>query len=110
MMAKFLKGKVKNIKSLNISQRVPHVGWNNCDITQQSILFDNITQNANFYFTHSFTPVNVQEKYIISTVEYGKKLVVAVQNNNILGVQFHPEKSQKVGLQILNNFVKNFNA
>jgi len=107
---KFLKGKVKNIKSLNISQRVPHVGWNNCDITQQSILFDNITQNANFYFTHSFTPVNVQEKYIISTVEYGKKLVVAVQNNNILGVQFHPEKSQKVGLQILNNFVKNFNA
>ncbi len=102
----FIDGKVRNIKNLNILERVPHVGWNNCKIIKNSKIFNNIPNNTNFYFTHSYTPIGVQEKSIIGTVDYGKEIIVAVQNQNIFGVQFHPEKSQKQGLRLMQNFIE----
>jgi glutamine amidotransferase len=86
------------------------VGWNDCEIKRNSEIFNEIKSKTNFYFTHSFTPVNVKQENIIGTVNYGKELVVAVQNKNIFGVQFHPEKSQKSGLRLIKNFVENCNA
>jgi glutamine amidotransferase len=107
---KFIKGKVQSMKDLDINEKIPHVGWNNCEIKKDSEIFKEINNQTNFYFTHSFTPISVEIKDIISTVTYGKELVVAVQNHNIVGVQFHPEKSQKQGLKLIKNFIENFNA
>jgi len=102
----FIKGKIHNIKSLEIEERIPHVGWNDCNLKKNSKLFNHIENNTNFYFTHSFTPIAVQEDDVIAKVNYGKELIVAVQKQNIFGVQFHPEKSQKPGLQLIRNFVE----
>jgi imidazole glycerol-phosphate synthase subunit HisH len=107
---KFIRGEVENIKNLGVTEKIPHVGWNDCEIKKNSEIFNEIKSKTNFYFTHSFTPVNVKKENIIGTVNYGKELVVAVQNKNIFGVQFHPEKSQKSGLQLIKNFVENCNA
>jgi glutamine amidotransferase len=107
---KFINGKVTNIRSLNIQERIPHVGWNNCEIKKETTIFKNIDNNTNFYFTHSFTPINVKKSNIIGVVNYGKELVVAVHDHNIFGVQFHPEKSQKQGLHLIKNFVEAFNG
>ncbi len=106
----FIKGKVEDLKKLKISQRVPHVGWNNCKIFKNSGLFNNINSNSNFYFTHSYTPINVNEEFVISKTFYGVDLITAVQKGNIFGTQFHPEKSQKAGLELLKNFVNYPNA
>ena len=106
----FIQGKVENLKKLKISQKVPHVGWNNCEIVKNSSLFNNINNNSNFYFTHSYTPINVNDKFVISKTFYGVDLITAVQKENIFGTQFHPEKSQKAGLELLKNFVNYLNA
>ncbi len=106
----FIKGKVENLTKLKISQRVPHVGWNNCKIVKDSELFNNISNGSNFYFTHSYTPINVNEKFILCKTIYGIDLITAVQKENIFGTQFHPEKSQKAGLELLKNFARLVNA
>lgn len=87
---------------------VPHVGWNNCQFRLKDKLFDNIKNNSDFYFTHSYILKKCEKKYIIGTTTYGDTFVSAIRKNNICGVQFHPEKSQSNGIQILKNFYENF--
>ena len=82
--------------------KVTHVGWNDVDISGGT-LFANIPNHSGFYFVHSFHAVCDQEQAVGMT-DYGYSLVSAVEADNILGVQFHPEKSQKFGLEILRNF------
>ena len=65
---------------------------------------DEIQDNSNFYFTHSYFVKNFDEKIVISETEYGTKIVSTINQENIYGVQFHPEKSQLNGLQVLKNF------
>jgi glutamine amidotransferase len=86
--------------------RVPHMGWNNLHLHRHSELLDGITENDYFYFVHSYYCVPRDEECIVASVEYGAHLAVVVNKNNIYGVQFHPEKSSKKGLQILSNFVR----
>ena len=106
----FIKGEVVDLKNLKIFEKVPHVGWNNCKVVKNSKLFNNIHSNNNFYFTHSYTPINVNEDYVITKTFYGIDLITAVQKENIFGTQFHPEKSQKAGLELLKNFARLVNA
>lgn len=83
---------------------IPHMGWNNISF-ENSPLFTNIPHNTDFYFVHSYycQPKNTSE--IIASVDYnGKKFCCGVQKKNFFGVQFHPEKSGKLGQQILKNF------
>lgn len=83
--------------------KIPHVGWNNVTMTNPSPLFQNIPDNSDFYFVHSYY-FSGDGSYAIGTCEYGLPFIASVQKENIFATQFHPEKSQKYGLKILENF------
>ena len=86
--------------------RVPHMGWNDIEGEQEKILlFDGIDTRAAFYFVHSFHAVLSEDVHAVYTSYCDKKFVAAYQKDNLYGVQFHPEKSQKVGIKLLDNFI-----
>lgn len=83
---------------------VPHVGWNSLEIKFEHVLFKNIKKHVDFYFVHSyfFNIDNINN--ILAITEYGKQFPAIIVNNNVIGVQFHPEKSQDNGLLLIENF------
>ena len=87
--------------------RIPHIGWNNTIIVKSSPLFENIKNKELFYYVHSYQVKTKMLKLINAECLYGKNFIASVSKENIFGTQFHPEKSQKAGLQLLNNFIKN---
>jgi imidazole glycerol-phosphate synthase subunit HisH len=93
------------------SVRVPHVGWNGIKLVNNHPILEDVKQTADFYFVHSYQFQVENENNIISTTNYGFEFPSIVMNEkqNVVGIQFHPEKSQKQGLQILTNF-SNTNA
>ena len=98
-----LSGRVDRFKKL----KVPHMGWNQLKIKKmKNPLLKNIDNNANVYFCHSYYVKPTDKAVVASTTNYRVDFVSAVNRDNLFGVQFHPEKSQAVGLQILKNFVK----
>ncbi len=91
---------IENTKQI----RQPHIGWNSVSIREKSpILFD-IEDHSDFYFVHSYIMTCLDKSYTIGETDYGKKFPSIVRSRNIFGVQFHPEKSQENGLQLLRNF------
>ncbi len=84
--------------------RVPHVGWNEVHFTQAHPMFDQIKDKRDFYFVHSYHMECEDAANVIATTNYGRDFVCAVANKNTIGVQFHPEKSQKNGMKLLENF------
>ncbi len=84
--------------------KVPHMGWNGLRVSQKSPLFDGLEDEFYLYFVHSFH-VKCDDKYIIGKTHYGYEFASAVQKDNILGFQPHPEKSHENGLKILQNFI-----
>jgi glutamine amidotransferase len=88
---------------------VPHVGWNNLTIKQPCSIFENI-ESPDFYFVHSFHLVCKNVENILATCDYGITFPAVVKNKNVIGTQFHPEKSQKSGLTLLKNFIEGVNA
>lgn len=88
------------------SIRLPHMGWNNIIINKQCNLLNFDLQNPRFYFLHSYYVKCNDEKDIISTSDYYFKFCSAIKNENIYGVQFHPEKSHYFGQKLLENFSK----
>lgn len=94
------KGAVKRLPPRN---KVPHMGWNNVFYEKDSLLFKGIKEGSYFYFVHSYY-VEPGEKVTAGYTEYSVKIAAAVEKGNIFGVQFHPEKSGKLGLKILENF------
>lgn len=100
-----VSGEVRLLKSQNAGERIPHVGWDGVVWTRENTLSKNIISGKDFYFVHSFHFVCSGQENIIGVTKYADGFVSAVQNNNIFGVQFHPEKSQKSGFQILRNFL-----
>lgn len=85
-------------------ERVPHMGWNQVEITKQSKLFNGIRNREYFYFAHSYYVPLIEET--TSITKHGISFSSSIEKNNIYGVQFHPEKSGKIGLQILKNFIE----
>jgi len=98
----WIKGDV--VKILEPNLRVPHLGWNNIT-TENNTIISEFDQH-DFYFIHSFHFKVLEQQNIAATVEYGKKYVASVQKNNILAVQFHPEKSQNAGVNLLKKFIQ----
>jgi glutamine amidotransferase len=94
-----------NVVRLPDTVRVPHMGWNNLHLQRDSVLLDGITDADYFYFVHSYYCVPRDEARIIATADYGVQVTAVVNRKNLYGVQFHPEKSSKRGLQLLKNFV-----
>lgn len=83
--------------------KIPHIGWNALNFNKQSPIFKYINEGDCVYFVHSFYAENCDDS-LIASAEYGKQITAAVQNGNVYGCQFHPEKSGKVGLNILKAF------
>ena len=99
-----LKGNFINFKDEKKIIKVPHVGWNECNILNKNKLFENIKDGSDFYFTHSYFLKNYESSNVISKTKYNLDFVSSINYKNIYGVQFHPEKSQLNGLKILKNF------
>ena len=99
-----LKGNIIPMKDTIPSDlKIPHIGWNALHFTRESDLFKYIKQDDCVYFVHSFYATDCDDS-VIATAEYGKELTAAVQKDNVMGCQFHPEKSGEVGLNILRAF------
>lgn len=85
--------------------RVPHIGWNTNEAQNTSALFNNIEEDASFYFVHSYYVDCNDTDAIVTNAEYGRQFTSTVSKNNIYATQFHPEKSHDQGLALLKNFV-----
>jgi glutamine amidotransferase len=90
----------------NLGLKVPHMGWNQICPQRSSPLLYGIDQNSYAYFVHSYYCAPANQDDVLLTVDYGIPFTAAVQRDNIYGVQFHPEKSQRTGLQLLTNFLE----
>jgi imidazole glycerol-phosphate synthase subunit HisH len=100
-----IPGVVQRLQSTNESERIPHIGWNEVVYKKESPLFSRIPSGKDFYFVHSYHFV-CDEEYVIATTPYTNGFVSVVGRGNFFGTQFHPEKSQKLGLAVLRNFLK----
>ena len=85
-------------------KKVPHVGWNSLSIRPDSRLFSGISNNSYVYFTHSWRAPVINAT--VAVTEYGEPFTAAVERGNVMGVQFHPEKSGETGLRVLRNFLE----
>jgi glutamine amidotransferase len=84
--------------------KVPHMGWNQLDVRRPSPLFRDLPAGAGVYFVHGYHVVPADEAVVATTTDYGRPFVSSVWRDNVMATQFHPEKSQRVGMQILSNF------
>jgi len=99
-----INGECTKIDITNQDLRLPHVGWNEVEFKTENPLFKDIDSSSSFYFVHSYEVICRDNQNSIATCEYAQAITAAVQEKNIFGVQFHPEKSQTDGLKLLKNF------
>ena len=99
----WIPGEVRLIEG-SANLRVPHVGWNSLVVSPNDTFFNFLKQDRDYYFVHSYH-VECDPRYVLAEFDYGKRMVAAIKNGNVIGMQFHPEKSQKTGLQALRAFV-----
>jgi len=99
-------GMVEHLRVMGCPLRVPHVGWNSIKcVAPIPSLLDGISDGTDFYFVHSYAFNAKNPSDVIATVDYGVEVAAAIQHANIWGTQFHPEKSSRAGLRILQNFI-----
>jgi len=101
----WISGKVSKIDNQNGKFKLPHIGWNQINIVKDSKIFQNIENNSHMYFVHSYEFIPKDKSVISATTDYSSKIVCSVEKENISGTQFHPEKSDKLGLKIIENFI-----
>jgi len=102
----WIDGIVKKINNINKTLKLPHMGWNQIEFKKDFSLFSGIENQSHMYFVHSYEFLTKQKDCVVATTNYGNSIIVAVAKDNIFGTQFHPEKSQKNGLKLLENFLK----
>tara|TARA_B100001027_G_scaffold124073_1_gene85718 strand:- start:2607 stop:3233 length:627 start_codon:yes stop_codon:yes gene_type:complete len=101
----WISGKVSKIDNQNGKFKLPHIGWNQIKIVKNSKIFKDIENNSHMYFVHSYEFVPNDKNVISATTDYSSNIVCSVEKENIFGTQFHPEKSDRIGLKIINNFI-----
>jgi glutamine amidotransferase len=102
----WISGKVSKIDNQNGKFKLPHIGWNEIEIQKESKIFIDLKNKSHMYFVHSYEFVPEDKSVISATTDYSSKIVCAVEKDNLFGTQFHPEKSDKIGLKIIENFIK----
>jgi len=102
----WIPGKVSKIDNQNGKYKLPHIGWNEIEIQKKSKIFKDIKNKSHMYFVHSYEFIPEDKSVISSTTDYSSKIVCSVERDNLFGTQFHPEKSDKAGLKIIDNFIK----
>ncbi len=88
----------------SLGLKVPHMGWNQLEVKRRSPLLRDLTDGAGVYFVHAYHVVADDDDVVATTTDYGRPFVSSIWRDNVMATQFHPEKSQKVGLQMLANF------
>ena len=101
----WISGKVSKIDNQNGKFKLPHIGWNQINILKDSKIFKDIENNSHMYFVHSYEFIPENKNVVSATTEYSSNIVCSVEKENIFGTQFHPEKSDKIGLKIIDNFI-----
>ncbi len=101
----WVSGKVSKIDNQNGKFKLPHIGWNQINIVKDSKIFKDIENNSHMYFVHSYEFIPKDKNVISATTDYSSNIVCSVEKDNIFGTQFHPEKSDKIGLKIIDNFI-----
>ena len=101
----WISGKVSKINNQNGKYKLPHIGWNQINIVKHSKIFQNIENNSHMYFVHSYEFIPKDKNVISATTDYSSNIVCSIEKENIFGTQFHPEKSDKMGLKIISNFI-----
>ena len=101
----WISGKVSKIDNQNGKFKLPHIGWNQINIVKDSKIFSDIENNSHMYFVHSYEFIPNDKNVISATTDYSSNIVCSVEKENIFGTQFHPEKSDKTGLNLIQNFL-----
>lgn len=102
----WITGDVVHLQPDDKSLKIPHMGWNSLSQTPDHPVFDGISAGDHVYFVHSYHLMPENSTDLLATVEYGGPVTAAVGHDNIIGTQFHPEKSQKTGLRFIKNFLE----
>ena len=102
----WIPGKVSKIDNQNGKFKLPHIGWNEIEIQKESKIFKDIKNKSHMYFVHSYEFIPEDKSVISATTDYSSKIVCSIERDNLFGTQFHPEKSDKIGLKIIENFIK----
>jgi len=102
----WIPGKVSKIDNQKGKYKLPHIGWNQINIVKNSKILQGVEKNSHMYFVHSYEFIPEDKDVISSTTNYSSNIVCSVEKENIFGTQFHPEKSDKLGLKIINNFLE----
>ena len=105
----WIAGEVKPIEPRDSSLKIPHMGWNTLTMARTHALFDGIPtgeEGLNAYFVHSYHLVPSERRALVASTDYGGEVTAFVAKDNMAGSQFHPEKSQKLGLKLIANFLK----
>lgn len=103
-----IPGKVEKFSFSDTLRRIPHMGWNEVHYRNPSPLFDGIPDGKNFYFVHSYRYLPEREEECLAVTPYGEEFACVVGRDNIVGTQFHPEKSLRTGFHLLRNFLENY--
>ena len=101
----WIQGKVTKIDNQNGKYKLPHIGWNEINITKDSKILKDVKDKSHMYFVHSYELIPNDKDAISATTNYSSNHVCAIEIENIFGTQFHPEKSDKIGLKIIDNFI-----
>ena len=101
----WISGKVSKIDNRNGKFKLPHIGWNQINIMNEKKIFKGIENNSHMYFVHSYELIPEDKNVVTATTNYSTNIVCSVEKQNIFGTQFHPEKSDKIGLKIIDNFI-----
>lgn len=102
----WFKGEVKPLAPKDSALKIPHMGWNQLRVKQQHAFLKNIHDGEHAYFVHSFAVQQNTPDILLASVDYGGEIVAIIGQENIVATQFHPEKSQRVGLQLISNFLE----
>ncbi len=104
----WIKGRVVRVAGASSGGhlRLPHMGWNDIAVTRSSALFHGLETEARFYFLHSYYFATQRDEDVLASVEYGNRFTCAVGHEQVMGVQFHPEKSHRFGAKLLQNFAE----
>ena len=101
----YIKGEIRRLQQKEPDERIPHVGWNEIRQKNQIPLLEGITDGTNFYFVHSYYFNAQEQSHVACVTPYCGEFVSVVYRDNIVGTQFHPEKSQKAGFKVIKNFL-----
>ena len=102
----WIEGDVSSIEIVEAEMKVPHMGWNSVHFNKKHTLFNRIKQDEDFYFVHSYKFNVKNNKLVLAKTHYGGDITAVVLKDNIIGTQFHPEKSQAAGIQFIKNFLE----